>query len=164
MATTPRRCPLALWLLMLLLRFQGISATLSGFILVLDPTGGRMQMPLGMLAGTPFPNYLIPGLILCIVLGLGALFVLASLLALPNWAWARRLNPFRSQHWTWTAAAALGLALMIWITVQVLMIGLDTVLQPVYFGVGLAILLLTLVPSVREYLRAPTSPVTHLAH
>ena len=53
---------------------------------------------------------------------------------------------------------------MIWITVQVLMIGLDTVLQPVYFGVGLAILLVTLVPAGREYLGAPMSPATHLAH
>jgi hypothetical protein len=84
MTTKPAKRPLALWLLMLLLLFQGISATPSGFLLVLDPTGGRMQMPLEMLAGSPFPNYLIPGLILSIVLGLGAFFVLACLFALPD--------------------------------------------------------------------------------
>lgn len=33
------------------------------------------------------------------------------------------------------------------------MIGLDAVLQPLYFGEGLAILLLTLAPSVRRYLQ-----------
>ena len=43
-------------------------------------------------------------------------------------------------------------------------IGLVIIKLTVELGVGLAILLLTLVPSVREYLRAPTSPVTHLAH
>ena len=66
-----------------------------------------MQMPLEMLAGSPFSNYLLPGLILCIVLGLGAFFVLACLFARPDWGWARRLNPFKTQHWTWAASAAL---------------------------------------------------------
>jgi hypothetical protein len=152
--TKPKR-PLTFWLLLILLFFQGMSATPSGLLLVLDPTGGRMQMPLEMLAGSPFASYLIPGLILCIVLGLGAFFVLACLFARPDWGWARRLNPFKTQHWTWAASAAFGIALMIWITVQVLMIGLDTWLHPLYFGVGLAILLLTLAPPVRDYLRLP---------
>lgn len=60
----------------------------------------------------------------------------------------------KAQHWAWTASAAFGLALMIWIVVQVLMIGGGTLLQPLYFGVGLGILLLTLTRSVRIYLRA----------
>jgi hypothetical protein len=145
--------PLALWLLMLLLLFQGISAVPAGLLLVLDPTGGLMQMPLEMLQNSPFPNFLIPGVILCVVLGLGAFFVLACLFFLPEWGWAARLNPVKGQHWTWTASAGFGLALMIWITVQVLMIGLGSVLQPLYFGVGMAILLLTLAPAVRTYLR-----------
>jgi hypothetical protein len=122
-------------------------------MLALDPTGGLMQMPLEMLQGTPFPNFLIPGLILGIVLGLGAFFVLACLFILPKWAWAQRLNPFKGQHWTWAASAAFGLALMIWITVQVLMIGLGAFIQVLYFGVGLAILLLTLTRPVRDHLR-----------
>jgi hypothetical protein len=153
MNTKRSKRPPALWLLMFLLLFQGISATPSGLMLVLDPTGGRMQMPLAMLQGAPFPNYLIPGLILCIVLGLGAFLVLACLLALPDWGWAQRVNPFKGQHWTWSASAAFGLALMIWITVQVLMVGLGAWLQPFYFGIGLAILLLTVLSPVRGYLR-----------
>ncbi len=148
----PKR-PLALWVLMLLLLFQGISATPSGMLLALDPSGSRMQMPLSWLEDSPFTDYLIPGLILCIVLGLGAFLVLACLLALPDWGWARWLNPVRGQHWTWSASAALGLALMIWITAQVLMVGLGAWLQPFYFGLGLAILLLTVLSPVRDYLR-----------
>jgi hypothetical protein len=153
MTTEPRRRPLAFWLLMCLLLFQGISATPSGLMLALDPTGGMMRMPLEMLKGTPFQNFLIPGLILGIVLGLGAFFVLACLFTLPDWRWAQCLRPFKSQHWTWAASAAFGLALMIWIIVQVLMVGLDAVIQGLYFGVGLAILLLTVTPPVRGYLR-----------
>ncbi len=146
--------PLALWLLMFLLLFQGISATPSGLILMIDPTGGMIRMPLDMLEGTPFSNFLIPGLILSIVLGLGAFFVLACLFLLPDWGWAQRFNPAQSRHWAWTASGVFGIALMIWITVQVLMIGLGAFIQVLYFVVGLAILLLTLAPSVRAYLRA----------
>ena len=146
--------PLAFWLLIILLFFQGISATPAGLLLVLEPTGERMQMPLTMLEGSPFPDYLIPGLILFVVLGLVAFFVMTCLFFLPDWHWAQRPNPFKAQHWAWTASAAFGLALMIWIVVQVLTIGGGTLLQPLYFGVGLGILLLTLTRSVRIYLRA----------
>lgn len=145
--------PLALWLLMFLLVFQGVSATPSGLLLVLDPTGGLMHMPLEMLKSSPFPNFLIPGLILSIVLGLGAFGVLACVLTLPDWSWLQRLNPFQDQHWAWAASAAFGLALMVWIIVQVLMIGLGAFIQVLYLAVGLAILALTLMPSVRGSLR-----------
>ncbi len=149
--------PLAFWLLLFLLFFQGVSATPAGLMLVIDPTGESMQMPLTWLEGTIFPDYFIPGLILTVVLGLGAFFVLASLLFLPEWRWTQRLNPVREQHWAWSAAAAFGVALMIWIVVQVLMVGLGAWLQPFYFGVGLAILLLTLTPPMRAYLRMETT-------
>ena len=82
--------PLVYWLLLFLLFFQGVSATPAGLMLVSDPTGETMQMPVTWLAGTIFPNYLIPGLILTIVLGLGAFFVLASLLFLPERGRVRR--------------------------------------------------------------------------
>lgn len=87
------------------------------------------------------------------VLGLGAFFVLAALVFRPDWAWARWLNPVKGKHWAWSASVALGVALMIWIVVHVSMIGLGSWLQPLYFGVGLAILLLTLTRPVRAHLR-----------
>ncbi len=147
-----KRRPVAFWLLISLLIFQGIAATPSGLLLVLDPTGGRLQLPLEFLENTPFPDYLIPGLILSIVLGLGAFFVAICLLTLPAWGWADRLKVVKGRHWTWTAAAAFGLGLMIWIAVQVGMLGLGIWLQPFIFGIGLAILLLTLSPPVTRYL------------
>lgn len=150
---TKDKRPKSFFLLLFLLFFQGFSATPSGAMLVIDPTGEQMQMPLTWLEGTPFSSYLIPGLILSIGLGIGAFFILISLLFLPRWGWAARLNPWKQQHWTWTATVFFGLALMIWIVVQVLMVGLGAWLQPFYFAVGLAILLLTLTPPIRRYLR-----------
>jgi hypothetical protein len=157
--TTPRtRRPAAFWLLIALLALQGIAAVPAGLMLVLDPVGGMMlRMPADMLEGSPFDTFLIPGLILFLVLGVGAFFVMACLLALPDWGWTQRLNPFKGRHWTWAASAAFGVALMIWIVVQVLMIGGGDPLQTVFFVVGMAILLLTLSGPVRRYLALPAS-------
>jgi hypothetical protein len=151
------RRPRALWILLGIRVFQGISATPCGFLLALDPTGRLMHMPQEMLRGSIFHDFRIPGLILCVVLGLGAFFVAAGVFFLPAWAWTARLNPFKRQHWAWLGSVLFGLALMTWITVQAMMIGLGSWLQPVYFGVGLAISLLSLVPSVRGHLRARPS-------
>ena len=152
----PMKRPVAFWALLCLLVFQGMSALPPGVMLVLDPTGGLMKVPLSMLHGSPFHDFLIPGLILCVVLGLGALLVAAGLFFLPALLWAERLNPFKGMHWSWMAAVSFGLALMIWITVQVAMIGGGSWLQPLYFGVGLGVLGLSLAPSVRSHLVAPS--------
>jgi hypothetical protein len=52
---------------------------------------------------------------------------------------------------------AAGLGLMIWIIVQVLIVGLNSWLQPLYFGLGFAILLMTLTPAVKRYIRLPAN-------
>lgn len=152
--------PAALWVLIGLLAFQGISAAPPGLLLVLDPTGGLLHMPLDLLKDASFRNFLIPGLILFVVLGLGAFFIAAGLFFLPNWAWIERLNPFTKRHWAWTAAVAFGPALMIWIVVQVIIIGLGTWLQPFYFGVGAAIFLLSFHPMVQRHVRVRSTSVS----
>jgi hypothetical protein len=152
--------PGALWVLICVLVFQGISATPPGLLLILDPTGGLMHMPLSMLRRSIFGDFLVPGLILCVVLGLGAFLVAAGLYFLPTWPWVERFNPCERMHWSWTAAVGFGAALMIWIMVQVFMIGGGSWLQPLYFAAGLAILLASLVPSVRRHMASPRPPHT----
>ena len=44
-------------------------------------------MPLSMLEGSPFKDYLIPGLILLVVLGLFPLVVLYGLVRRRRWGW-----------------------------------------------------------------------------
>ncbi len=164
MAAESSKRPAALWVLIGLLVFQGISAAPPGFLLVLDPTGGLLHLPLDLLKDASFRNFLIPGLILFVVLGIGAFFIAAGLFFLPDWMWIGRLNLFIGQHWAWTAAVAFGPALMIWIVVQVIQIGLGTWLQPFYFGVGLVILLLALNPSVQRHLRVIPTRVSDPRH
>ena len=86
-------------------------------------------LPLSALAGSPFDTYLVPGLILFGVLGLGPL-VAARL------AWLRHpLAP--------TAALVVGAGLLIWVAVEVAIIGYsnEPPLQAIYGILGVAIVL-----------------------
>ncbi len=104
-----------------------------------DPTGGILQIPVSWLEGSPFTDYLIPGLILLLVLGVFPLIVVYGL-------WTRL-------SWSWTAALLVGLALVIWIVVEILIIGYHhkPPLQLIYGLLGIVILVLVLLPSVRQY-------------
>ena len=132
--------PVTLRLLMAALVFQGLSAIAGGYGLVSDPTGRALGIPSDWLQGSPFADYLIPGLILLLVLGLFPLVVVYGL-------WARNA-------WSWRAALLVGVALVGWIVVEILIIGYVShpPLQLVYGLLGIIILLLTLVPSVRQWL------------
>ncbi len=104
-----------------------IGALGGGLVLMIAPRGEIMPLPLSALAGSPFDTYLVPGLILFCVLGLGPL-VAARL------AWLRHpLAP--------TAAFVVGAGLLIWVAVEVAIIGYsnEPPLQAIYGLLGVAI-------------------------
>lgn len=144
--------PATLWIAFGLACFEVLSAVPYGLALSIDPTGGLVNMPVKMLAGSPFRDFRIPGLILLAVLGLGALVLATALYRLPAWSWAAQLNPCKSRHWVWAATIVYGLAVMTWIATEVTMIGFDSWLQPFHFGIGLAFAILALAPPMRRYL------------
>lgn len=143
--------PRALYVLVGLLAFQGVSALFGGFMLIADPTGAWLQMPLAQLEGTPFQDYLIPGLILFLVLGVYPLVVAQAFWNKRPWPLATRLAGLTGMHWAWLASVSVGVALVIWIVVQGLLIGFGHPLQVIYLLLGLALVGMTLVPSVRRY-------------
>ena len=51
--------------------FIGSSGIAGGMGLVTDPSGMNMEMSIEMLKHSPFTNFLIPGIVLFIVIGLG---------------------------------------------------------------------------------------------
>ena len=104
--------------------FNGLSALAGGYGLINDPTGKALQMDHTMLANTPFDNFLIPGLFLFIINGIGN-------------ATGAVLTMTTFKH-TASVAALFGLILMIWIISQVSWIGYQSFLQPLYFTTGLA--------------------------
>lgn len=58
-----------------LLVFLGVLAIGGGGLLILDPSGKSIQFPLALLDSTPFTDYLLPGIILFITIGLLPLFI-----------------------------------------------------------------------------------------
>lgn len=103
--------------------FNGLSGLLGGFMLIDDPSGESLSMNLEWLENTPFPDFLIPGIILFLFVGLGNV--------LGFWFTFKKKNK-RAQF-----ASIFGLILMIWIIVQIAFIGYKDFLQALYFTSGL---------------------------
>jgi len=140
--TNKTKRPISMYILFVFIIFQGLSGLAGGISLILDPSGKSIQLPLSWLEGSPFSNYLIPGLILFVVLGLYPLVVFYSLL--------------KKLRWSWFAAFTLGAALIIWIGVEIIIIGYQPQppLQLIYGLVGLVILFLVFLPSFRRFLKS----------
>ncbi len=132
--------PGAVLALLILTAVQAIGAIGGGIGLVRDPID-NIGLSITLLEGTPFKDYLIPGLILLIAVGLFALFVLAGLL--------RRWKP------AWWLSIASGGALVIWIIVEAALLGylpgMGITLQIVFGLVGAAIVVLDLLKPSRRY-------------
>ena len=88
----------------------------------MDPTGHSLAMSPEWLDGSPFRNFLVPGVILLMVNGLGQ--PVGSLMSLKRARWHPEF------------AMAPGVSLMAWIVAQVYWLGYLHWLQPAYFGLG----------------------------
>ncbi len=153
--------PLSLRFLLGCLTFLGVSAVFGGFVLVLDPTGGLIHMPLALLEFSPFRDFLIPGLILGIVFGIGSFATVLALWFRPVWSFGAALTRFTGEHWSWSAAVAVGLGQVIWIVTQMLMLRGVSWLHLVFGVLGLLIMLLPLGPGLRRYLALGTELDSH---
>ncbi len=118
-------------LLIIIEFFNGLSGLAGGYGLIADPSAASLGMELSWLEGTPFNDYLIPGIVLLTFNGLGN--TIAAILSL-------RKNKYMNE-----VAVFFGFGMMIWIASQVLWIGHKSFLQPLYFTTGLAQALLGLI-------------------
>ena len=103
----------------------GVGALAGGIALVAQPDGSVMHMDTAILAGSPFPDFLVPGLILGVVFGLGSLVVAGM--------------GFRRHPAAPFLAFAIGCGQMIWIVVQLAIIEELSFLHPLMFVTGLVI-------------------------
>jgi hypothetical protein len=53
----------------------GIGAVFGGLVLIIDPSGGMIKMPITLLENSSFDSFLIPGMILFVVLGVFPLII-----------------------------------------------------------------------------------------
>lgn len=118
----------ALWL-GVLQAFVGLGALGGGIGLIAQPDGSNLGISLYWLRQTPFTDYLVPGIILFVVNGLGSL--------------AGAALSFVRYRYAGEIAVLLGAFLMGWIAAQVWWMGLHW-LHVLYFGLGLAELILGL--------------------
>jgi hypothetical protein len=150
--------PVAVKALIKLMAVQGVSGIGGGVALASDPSGGNVGYPVSWLEGTPFNDYLIPGLILGLLLGVAPLLAVYGLLRRPLWRWTDVWNGWTGQHWAWTGSRIIGIGLVAWILIEVLVIpdhsAGATALQ-LFFGLlGAAILSVTAAKPVRRYYRS----------
>lgn len=112
-----------------LLLFDGIGACFGGFQLVVDPTGSSLQFSQEWLntSTSPFQTYLIPGVILLVVNGLGNILVAVM-------AWIR-VNNYQD------LVILIGTCLSVWIASQMIILQVVHWLQFVYFAIGLMIVI-----------------------
>ncbi|WP_246369675.1 hypothetical protein [Saccharibacillus deserti] len=145
------KSPFAVFLLIVLHLILALGAIGGGVMLIFDPGGTSMGMPVALLERAFFRSFLIPGILLLLIFGLFPLAVAYGLWRRPGWAAAEAVNPYRAElHPVWVLSLYVGFGQIIWIAVQTYMMNRVSAVQLLYTGQGLAILIVTLLPSVRS--------------
>jgi hypothetical protein len=135
----------------LLLLFLGISAVVGGGALIISPSGKLLGgMPLAILKNTPFFNFLVPGIILFLVLGIFPIFTAWSLIHKSVLPFAEYFNFFKDMHWSWSYSIYCAFALIIWIQIETYFIQGVGWLQMFYMLYSIPMLIVALLPSVRN--------------
>lgn len=145
-----RKRPAEIYALFVLHLVLALNALAAGWAMMTGPDGSALRFPENLLSRSPFPNYWLPGLLLFLFNGLFPAFTLYGLVRKPRWHWAGILNIYAKQHWSWTYSIFAGIILIIWIAVQLFFIPYFW-LQPACIGLGVLILVFTLMPRVMRY-------------
>jgi len=104
--------------------FVGIGAVAGGGAAILNPAA-PMGLAVESIPGFPFDSFLIPGIILFGLMGIGNL-----LAAVPI---------FYKRRWLGYSSGVLGCALMGWIVIQCFMLGSVVALHVIFFALGAAV-------------------------
>lgn len=152
------RPPWPVWFLFALQLVLGIGACYGGGALVLDPTGGLVGLSADLMVLEWFPDYFVPGLILLLVLGVCPLIIAFALIRRWNWRAGEALSPYKSLHWSWTFSLYTGFAILIWMAVEAYIMQQMADIQLLYITLGLAILIVTLLPAVIRFYYIPPVP------
>ena len=139
-----------------LLSFLGISAIGGGGALIISPSGKLLGgLPLSILEKSPFPDFLIPGTILFLVLGLAPSLLVLALLKKPSSRLAERINFFKDMHWSWSFSIYIAFALIIWIQVETIYVQGVGWLQTFYLFLAIPLIFVALLPQVRNLYKRP---------
>jgi hypothetical protein len=115
-------------LLFILVLFIAVTSTLSGLLMISNPDGGVLNLPRSLLDGTPFNDFLIPGILLTGAVGFVNL--LAVFFNLQR----------HTKRYNWAIAG--GMMISGWIITQMILIQKIHWLHFIYLGVGMLIILI----------------------
>ncbi len=113
------------WLGVALELATALTAIPVGWMLMMDPSGAGIGLPSSWIEASPFGSYLVPGLYLFAMNGIGML-VVAGLTVMRHW----------SAPWL---TGALGVGLIVWILVQLAIMPETMWLQWTFLAVGTAL-------------------------
>jgi hypothetical protein len=122
-----------------ILTLVALGAIPAGLALILKPDGSVLHMPTDILQGSPFKDFLVPGLFLLGVNGLAGL--------------AGAVLCFIHSRYSAISGLILGIGLVVWIIVQLLTTGLISWMQPANFTIGLVEIILGLL--IMRRIRTP---------
>lgn len=124
----PRTICITRTLLVIMFAFLSLSG-LFGIVFLIDPSGELVEMPISHLDKLPIDTFILPGLFLLIVYGIGAAIIMIGLI--------------RQRSWAPVAGLLLGLVLIGWVIGQIILWGEPAFLQYLYLTAGAAIIILS---------------------
>lgn len=134
-----------------LLSFLGFTAMIGGGALIISPSGKLLGgLPLSILKNSPFPDFLIPGIILFLVLGFFPLLIVMALIKRPFIPFAENFNVFKDMYWAWTYSIYIAFFLIIWIQVETFFVQGVGWLQMFYMLYAIPMLIVALLPQIRN--------------
>lgn len=146
----PPSHPASVKMLVFLEILFGILGTISGILLMADPSGALLGFSSDIIEKIPFQSFFPVGLFLFLIYG-----ILPIVLGIYSWTgnelFFKEISKAGGIHWTWQAAMGIIAVLVIWLIVEGALIGLD--FPPTYFTVliGAAIFVTLVLPSTRKY-------------
>ena len=119
--------------------------------ILLTHARGTADLPVSSLHRFGLHSYVIPGLVLGIPLGLGALVAAYGLWRMPLWRWTTPLVGWTHEHWSWVGAAAVALGVVVLIALEVFLTPIRSPLQWVFGTVAVLMAIMLALPSVRRH-------------
>jgi hypothetical protein len=148
-----RQKPFEVYLLIITVLIQSSAAIFGGINLIYDPTGISIRLPISLLKGTYFSDFLLPGILLFVLIGLIPLFLIIPLILKPKWHGFNQLNIYKGYHWVWTYTLYNSIILISWINIQLVVLNNGSMIHGIVGILGTIMLILTLLPSVKSYYR-----------
>lgn len=116
-------------ILFILVSFIAVTSLLSGIVMISNPDGSILNLSPGLLNGTPFKDFKIPGILLAVIVG--GINLLAVFFNLKR----------QSNRYNWALAG--GLVIYGWIIIQMILIGAFHWLHILYLIIGVLIILIS---------------------